>query len=113
MTVQAQVSISAQVFIPGDYQIFAGFDVDKHSIAVTFCNHETLLQSLRLPYSAAQLLRYVQKHFPKERLAFAYEAGPTGFGLYDELVAEGHPCLVVAPSMVPQAPGQRVGVGYR
>ena len=41
-------------------------------------------------------------------MAFVYEAGPTGFGLYDELVAAGHPCLVVAPSMVPTAPGQRV-----
>lgn len=108
MTIQAQVSVQSQVFIPRDYQVFAGLDVDKHSIAVTFCNHEGLLRSLRLPYSAAQLLNYVRKHFPEERLAFVYEAGPTGFGLYDELVAEGHPCLVVAPSMVPQAPGARV-----
>jgi transposase len=108
MTVQAQVSVQTQVFMPREYQVFAGLDVDKHSIAVTFCNHEGLLRSLRLPYSAAQLLSYVRKHFPQERLAFAYEAGPTGFGLYDELVAAGHPCLVVAPSMVPQAPGARV-----
>jgi transposase len=108
MTIQAQVSIQSQVFIPRDYQVFAGLDVDKHSIAVTFCNHEGLLRSLRLPYSAPQLLNYVRKHFPEQRVAFVYEAGPTGFGLYDELVAEGHPCLVVAPSMVPQAPGARV-----
>jgi transposase len=108
MTIQAQASVAAQVFMPGEYQVFAGLDVDKHSIAVTFCNQEGLLRSLRLPYSAPQLLNYVRKHFPEQRLAFAYEAGPTGFGLYDELVAEGHPCLVVAPSMVPQAPGARV-----
>ena len=108
MTNQAQVSVDAQVFIPRDYQIFAGLDVDKHSIAVTFCNHEGLLRSLRLPYSAPQLLRYVRRHFAERRVAFVYEAGPTGFGLYDDLVAEGHPCLVVAPSMVPQAPGARV-----
>jgi transposase len=108
MTIQAQVSVQSQVFIARDYQVFAGLDVDKHSIAVTFCNHEGLLRSLRLPYSAAQLLNYVRQHFPQQRLAFVYEAGPTGFGLYDELVAAGHPCLVVAPSMVPQAPGARV-----
>lgn len=108
MTIQAQVSVQSQIFVPRDYQVFAGLDVDKHSIAVTFCNHEGLLRSLRLPYSAAQLLNYVRKHFPEQRLAFVYEAGPTGFGLYDELVADGHPCLVVAPSMVPQAPGARV-----
>ena len=83
MTIQSQVSVQAQVskFIPRDYQIFAGLDVDKHSIAATFCNHEELLRSLRLPYSAAQLLKPAQKHFPQQQWAFAYEAGPTGFGL--------------------------------
>ncbi len=94
MTIQSQVS----KFIPRDYQIFAGLDVDKHSIAVTFCNHEALLRSLRLPYSAAQLPNYVRKHFPSSSWPFAYEAGPTGFGLYDELVAAEHPCLVVVAS---------------
>lgn len=95
-------------FIPRDYEIFAGLDVDKQSIAVTFADHGKLVKSLRLPYSSEQLVNYVRKHFPEQRVAFVYEAGPTGFGLYDDLVAEGHPCLVVAPSMVPSAPGQRV-----
>jgi transposase len=88
--------------------VFAGLDVDKKSLAVIFTDHDRLMQSLRLPYSAEQLLRYVGKHFREQRVAFVYEAGPTGFGLYDELVAAGHPCLVVAPSMVPTARGQRV-----
>ena len=95
-------------FIPRDYEIFAGLDVDKQSIAVTFADHGKLVKSLRLPYSSEQLVNYVRKHFPEQRVAFVYEAGPTGCGLYDDLVAEGHPCLVVAPSMVPSAPGQRV-----
>lgn len=44
MTIQAQVSVYASSIDPRDCQIFAGFDVDKHSIAVTFCNHEGLLR---------------------------------------------------------------------
>jgi transposase len=104
MTIQARVS----AFIPRDYEIFAGLDVDKKSMAVVFTDHQELKQSLRMPYSSEQLLGYVRKHFPSQRVAFVYEAGPTGFGLYDELVAGGYPCLVVAPSMVPTAPGQRV-----
>ena len=95
-------------FVPRNYDVFAGLDVDKKSMAVSFTDHEQLKQALRLPYSAELLLSYVRKHFPGQRVAFVYEAGPTGFGLYDELVAAGHPCLVVAPSMVPTAPGQRV-----
>lgn len=101
MTIQTQ-------FIPRNYDLFAGLDVDKKSMAVSFTDHEQLKQALRLPYSAAVLLNYVSKHFPGQRVAFAYEAGPTGFGLHDALVAEGHPCLVVAPAMVPTARGQRV-----
>ena len=108
MTVQVQVSVYSPVFVPRDYDVFAGLDVDHHSIVTTFTDHQRLMQSLRLPYSAQQLLNYVGKHFPQQRLAFVYEAGPTGFGLYDELVAAGHVCLVVAPPMVPRAPGQRV-----
>jgi len=104
MTVQSRVS----TFIPRHYEIFSGLDVDKGSIGVTFTDHNQLLNSLRLPYSSAQLLNYVRKHFPRQRVAFVYEAGPTGFGLYDEITAAGHPCLVVAPSMVPTAPGKRV-----
>lgn len=108
MTVTTQVSVYPQVLVPHDYEVFGGLDVDHHSIAATFTDHQRLMQSLRLPYSAPQLLNYVRKHFPGQRLAFVYEAGPTGFGLYDELVAAGHVCLVVAPPMVPRAPGQRV-----
>src|SRR5688572_30662672 len=95
-------------FITRDYDVFGGLDVDRKSIAVTFTDHGTMRKSLKLPYSATQLLNYTRKHFPGQRVAFVYEAGPTGFGLYDELTAASHPCLVVSPSMVPTAPGQRV-----
>jgi transposase len=105
MTVQA-ASFS---FIPSQFDIFAGLDVDKRRMTTTFSDHHgTLFRSLSFPYSSQQLLNYVRKHFPGQRVAFVYEAGPTGFGLYDDLVAHNHTCLVVAPSMVPTAPGQRV-----
>jgi transposase len=95
-------------FIPRDYDIFGGLDVDKKSMAITFTDHGSMRKSLRLPASATQLLSYTRKHFPGQRVAFVYEAGPTGFGLHDELTAASHPCLVVSPAMVPTAPGQRV-----
>ena len=95
-------------FLPRDYEIFVGLDVDKKRIVGTVRDHGSLLKSWQIPYSAEQLLRYTEKHYPARKVAFAYEAGPTGFGLYDELTREGHCCLVVAPSMVPTAPGQRV-----
>ena len=95
-------------FIPRDYDVFSGLDVDKRSISVTFTDHDRFLKSLRMPYSAEHLLNHVRKHFPNKKVAFVYEAGPTGYGLYDGIVAQGYPCLIAAPSMIPKAPGQRV-----
>ena len=71
--------------VPRDYDIFAGLDVDKKSMAVTFTDHGTMRKSLKLPYNAGHLLNYTRKHFPGQRVAFVYEAGPTGFCLHDEL----------------------------
>ena len=98
----------SETFIPRDYDIFAGLDVDKRSISVTFANHQGLLKSLRMPYSVEHLVSHVRKHFPDQKIAFAYEAGPTGYGLYDGLEAQAYRCLIASPSMIPKAPGQRV-----
>jgi|SRR5579864_44099 len=95
-------------FLPRDYDIFAGLDVDKKHIDVTFTDHAHLMKSIKMPYDADHLLGYCRRHFPGQRIAFVYEAGGSGFGLHDRLSSAGLPCLVVAPSMVPTAPGQRV-----
>jgi transposase len=100
--------MGSQTFIPRDYDVFAGLDVDKRSISVTFTDHQGLRKSLRMPYSAEHLVNHVRKHFPDQKVIFAYEAGPTGYGLYDGLVAQDFRCLIASPSMIPKAPGQRV-----
>ena len=97
-----------ETFIPRDYDVFARLDVDKRSISVTFANHQGLLKSLRMPYSVEHLVNHVRKHFPEQKVAFAYEAGPTGYGLHDGLEAQAYRCLIASPSMIPKAPGQRV-----
>src|SRR4029077_1864890 len=93
-------SMGSQRFIPRDYDIFSGLDVDKRSISVTFTDHQGLVKSLRMPYSVEHLLNHVRKHFPNQKVAFGYEAGPTGYGLYDGIVAQSHPCLMAAPSSI-------------
>ncbi|MGH7218839.1 MAG: IS110 family transposase [Nitrospiraceae bacterium] len=100
--------MKSQTFKPTDYDVFAGLDVDKRSISVTFTNHQGFIRSLRLPYKAEHLVNHVRRHFPAQKVAFAYEAGPTGYGLYDGLMAQDYPCVIASPSMIPKAPGQRV-----
>jgi transposase len=104
MTIQP----TAYKFIPRDYDVFAGLDVDKRSMSVVFADHDGAQRALRMAHDATPLVNYVRKHYPGQRVAFAYEAGPTGFGLHDELVRQAYTCVVVAPSKVPRAPGERV-----
>ncbi len=47
------------------------------------------------------------------RLTFCYEAGPTGYGLYRQIKSLGHDCIVVAPSLIPKKPGDRVKTNRR
>ena len=100
--------MGSQTFIPRDYDVFAGLDVDKRSISVTFIDHQGFLKSMRMPYSVDHLVNHVRKHYGERKVVFAYEAGPTGYGLYDGLVVQQYPCLIASPSMIPKAPGQRV-----
>src|SRR5437879_11094966 len=46
-------------------------------------------------------------------LAFADEAGPCGYWLYRYLTRRGLTCSVVAPSLIPRKPGDRVKTDRR
>lgn len=100
--------MNSAAFIPMEYDIFAGLDVDKRRIAATFTDHHGGMRSVGMPYKVDHLVNYVRKHFPDKRVAFAYEAGPTGYGLHDGLAAHAYRCVIASPAMIPQAPGQRV-----
>jgi len=54
--------------------------------------------------------RIASKH---ERPHFCYEAGPTGYGLHRLITSLGYPCDVVAPSLIPRRPGDRVKTNRR
>lgn len=93
---------------PQEYDVFLGMDVDKRSIVGLAVDHKGTEKAVRMPYDATKMLHYVEHHLPGKRIVFVYEAGPTGFGLADDLTAAGYPCLVVNPAQVPTASGQRV-----
>jgi len=46
-------------------------------------------------------------------LRFCYEAGPCGYGVQRQLSGMGHQCAVVAPSLVPRKPGERIKTDRR
>lgn len=61
--------------------------------------------------ATAKLVRRLAGKY--ERLTFCYEAGPTGYGLHRQIKSLGHECVVVAPSLIPKKPGDRVKTNRR
>jgi len=61
--------------------------------------------------ATAKLVRKLASKY--ERMTFCYEAGPTGYGLHRQIERLGHECLVVAPSLIPKKPGDRVKTNRR
>lgn len=64
--------------------------------------------------SAAATRKLVAKLETKySKLTFCYEAGPTGYGLCRLIRGLGHACDVVAPSLIPRKPGNRIKTNRR
>ena len=42
------------------------------------------------------------------QVSVVYEAGPTGYGLYRELLRRGYRCEIIAPSLIPKRAGVRI-----
>jgi transposase len=61
-----------------------------------------------IPNRLESLRNMVEKLGPPEQLRACYEAGPTGYVLYWQLTALGVKCEVIAPSLTPVKPGDRV-----
>ena len=60
-----------------------------------------------------KLARQYQSKYPSATLHFVYEAGPCGFWIYRLLTSLGHCCYVVAPSLIPTKPGDKVKTDKR
>lgn len=95
---------------------YVGLDVHKSSIAVAIAESGT--REVRyfgeIPNTPESIAKVVRKlSGPTARLAVCYEAGPCGYEVYRQLSGLGIDCMVVAPSMIPRKPGERVKTDRR
>ena len=100
-----------------DSEVYVGLDTSKLkiSVAVAAAGRDGEVRFFgdidSTPEAVERLVRKLaQRH---QRLFFAYEAGPTGYGLQRQIAALGHDCAVVAPSLIPKRPGERVKTNRR
>lgn len=96
---------------------YVGLDVHKATISVTVAedgrNGDVRFIGT-IPNTPGDVLKLV-KRLAKDgqRLEFCYEASCCGYGIYRQIIQLGHGCMVVAPSMIPRKPGDRIKTDRR
>jgi transposase len=102
----------------GEYsEAYVAFDTSKtkHAVAIADGGRRDEVRFLGdVASSPARVERLTRKLAERyDKLHFCYEAGPTGYGLYRHLRELGHDCTVVAPSLIPKKPGERIKTNRR
>jgi transposase len=96
---------------------YVGLDVHKSTIAVAVAEdgkRSEVRELGEIANTLAALTKLLGKlGGPAAQLHICYEAGPCGYGIQRQVAAAGHCCVVVAPSLIPSRPGDRIKTGRR
>ena len=93
---------------------FVGLDVHAETLVAAVAESSGEVRSLGTrPNRPEAVRRLVRQLGPVDRLRVCYEAGPTGYVLYWQLIGLGVYCEVIAPSLVPTKAGDRVKTDRR
>ena len=98
-------------------EVFVAFDVakKKHAIAIAEGGRAGEVRFLgdveNSPLPIERTIKRLAERY--ERLHVCFEAGPTGYGLYRQIQALGHECMVVAPALIPKRSGERIKTNRR
>ena len=103
---------------PAARVLFIGLDVHNDSIAVSLApSDSTEVRRYGLiggtHDDVLRLIKKLSAAHPGAQLRFCYEAGPRGYPLCRFIRAQGHECIIVAPSKIPRKPGDRVKTDRR
>jgi transposase len=94
--------------------IHLGLDVSKDSVAVGILRpDEVEPDTEKIFHDEASIRRLIARFADPRRLRACYEAGPTGYELHRLLASIGVVTDVVAPSLIPRVPGDRVKTDRR
>jgi len=99
-----------------EFSKYVGLDTHKDTIAVAVsdaCGGKPRYYG-EIANTPEEITKLAKKLNPDgEVLSFCYEAGPCGYGIYRQISKMGHDCSVVAPSLIPRKPGDRVKTDRR
>jgi len=94
---------------------YIGLDVHKATIAVAIAEEGGAPTSYGNIANDPSAIRKLMARLggAEVKLQVAYEAGPTGYALHRQLTRMNIECLVVAPSLIPKRPGDKVKTDRR
>ena len=96
---------------------YVGLDVHKDTLAVALAEtggHKNVREYGKISNTPTALNTLAAKlSRAGSELRFCYEAGPCGYGIQRQLTLAGHDCVVVAPSLIPRKPGDRIKTDRR
>lgn len=98
-----------------DAMKYVGLDVSKEKIAVAIAEEgrEAPRYWGVIDHTSEAIKKLMKKLGDTKTLRVCYEAGPTGYALYRLLSDMGIHCEVIAPSLIPQKPGERIKTDRR
>ena len=91
-------------------EVFVAFDVakKKHAVAIAEGGRSGEVRFLgeveNNPLPIERTIKRLADRY--DRLHVCFEAGPTGYGLYRQIQALGHDCMVVAPALISETGGR-------
>jgi transposase len=98
-------------------EVFVAFDVakKKHAVAIAEEGRSGEVRFLgdvkNSPLPIERTIKRLADRY--DPLHVCFEAGPTGYGLYRQVKALGHECMVVAPALIPKRSGERIKTNRR
>ncbi|MBB1436517.1 IS110 family transposase [Pseudoalteromonas sp. SG43-6] len=99
--------------------LFIGLDTHKEFNEVAYIEEHRGAQPVHLgrfsssKVAVQKLVRQFESKYPGATLHFVYEAGPCGYWIYRLITSLGHCCYVVAPSLIPKKPGEKIKTDKR
>lgn len=94
---------------------YVGLDVHKDSIVIAVAEQgrDAAREVGTFPSDWVSLEKQLRRLSVGFTLKLCYEAGPTGFELHRRLVEAGYDNQVIAPSLIPKKPGERIKTDRR